>query len=343
MSNLGRNSLFVSQVTTIDNFNIYDLYHDVDCGKFDLAIEKTFSLIKLDIYNERQRLKLWEIRLLLLVFTDQLSVAKREAINVNNALYLLENVGNSNTIYPLPKNNAHISNEMLLLLLKLKSLPNLSLVNELYKLTYQARLKSTDVKSTTMLLQNISFYVCFILQITNNHLSLRSYVSSLKHQSKGLYHSNVTFLTIIVELMLGHKNSDSIVTKYQDDYDNLDEFTINSLKYVFQTIPPNINDSNLLSDESINKPTLELLDLANLVKKKDITSRILGCLLGLWDLHANYHFKLITDNGKLSFVGKDLSNNDVERMVETDDILDAILQLLNNNWCKYIHKVYGLE
>jgi hypothetical protein len=272
-----------------------------------------------------------------------LSIAKREAINVNNALYLLENVGTSNTIYPLPKNNEDISNEMLLLLLKLKSLPNLSLVNDLYKLTYQVRLKSTDVKSTTTVLQNVSFYVCFILQITNNQLSLKSYVSSLKHQSKGLYHSNITLLTIIVELMLNPKNSDSIVTKYQDDYDNLDEFTINSLKYVFQTISPNINEGKLLEDESINKPTLMLLDISNLVKEKHITSRILGCLLGLWDLHANYHFKLTTENGKLCFVGNELGDHDVERMVESDEIIDAILRLVNNSWCKYIHKVYGLE
>ncbi|GEQ69518.1 hypothetical protein JCM33374_g3190 [Metschnikowia sp. JCM 33374] len=148
----------------------------VDKATLAQLLDSTYFVIRGDtLGSAADILMVWEVRLSLLLFTDQLGAAKREAVALNNALYLHENPGaarpanpalvkpqgpgngpgpgpasvsvSAPPVYPLPTNNdGAISDSLLSLVLSLKSGPSMARVNEIYRLCYQKRLKGDSVR-----------------------------------------------------------------------------------------------------------------------------------------------------------------------------------------------------
>lgn len=389
---------------------------------FDSIINKTYYLLKStnDISNA---LKLWQIRLTCHLFNNQLSYAKKELINLNNTLYLQENhnitppppppaassssslslslsngstpnattttTTNNNPIYPLPKNNQLIIDfKLLILLLRLKNFPNMNLINELYKLIYQLRLKRNDNINNDQIslllvknLQNLSYDNIVILTLTKNYLTLINFLSNLIQELKELkdsedkkqnmansfdcdYYSNINLIYLIINLIVHHKNHnqnhiDVVIndTNFNHIWDNqINETTKNSLIYTLQHIPPSIasKHDNNPQESSIQFKCDSIKDLGQLVQEGKITGRIICSMLGIWDLSNTYGFTLSNNsnsdgNSALQFT-KINSQEDQQQQqhldintLSKDEIINKCCDLLNDQWCNYINKVYGLE
>ncbi|ODV79765.1 uncharacterized protein CANTADRAFT_48489 [Suhomyces tanzawaensis NRRL Y-17324] len=347
--------------TSLQEFN-KELGESTD---FDDLVDKTYALLTQHQLNIQEALAVWETRLTLHLFNNQLSYAKKEAINLNNALYLQENpnpaplpggnrsrgnsVGSSTPplqpIYPLPKNKAAtIEYDLLVLLLRLKSIPNMNLINELYKLNFQMRLKSDlDEDVLRMKLINLSYDIMVILSVTKNHATLLNYLhglrlelerieskraASAKSDAYSTYLSNVILVQIIIESIV-HKQKKTpsleliIAAQYGELFKRINEETKRSLIYVLRHILPTITENQMVA---YDKSELSLDDLIGLVAEDKISVRIICSMLGLWDLSNNYGFQLSGET-EISYgpVGTSLTNQ------------------VTNNWYKYINKVYGLE
>lgn len=343
-------------------------------------IDYTYYLILNPGFGVKQMLKLWEIRLLLLLFNNQINLAKKEAINVNNALYNHENnlpagtllnevnkitntpnnANNANNllpIYPLPKNNTGlIDYNLLILLLRLKSIPNLGLVNELYKLCYQLRLTKTSDEEIGFKLINLSYEIIVVLTITKNYLSLLSFLKSIIHdlkfqQNSGelsegyqIYQSNVTLIYVIISLVNDNKlgkitsnNLSKVCKRYEESFNEINSFSLNSLYRVLKTISPIIHE-DYKQLEALGK--LEIGDLTlprviESIKTGEITGRIICSILGLWDL--NNSFDCVLDENQFEINVNDESDDSLDRKI------DLGYRLITKNWNKFIYKVYGLE
>lgn len=283
----------------LDECNIEDLLVGIKSKQpYNELIDLTYYLLKNNSLSLSELLKIWEIRLILHLFNNQLTFSKKEAINLNNALYLNENndiappqgqqvqnpnsnndsrassmnsgIGNTPSpspglqpIYPLPKNNnGLIGHSLLIMILRLRSIPNLSLVNELYKLCYQLRLRSSGAEEEKVGLQlkliNLSYDIIVILSITKNYHTLLNYLESIRYelvlqkkqnQLSDMYRqylSNVTLLWVIILIMVYVRNgtkkdrlTDIITKHYQDTFENdVNELSMNSLSYVLSHILP---------------------------------------------------------------------------------------------------------
>lgn len=173
----------------------------------DLVHNTYFELRQGSLNTVGEILAVWEIRLSLLLFSDQLSAAKHEAVNLNNALYGHENPGSGPSIItptgppnsklvppvmPLPNNNdGKIPDSLLTLLLSLKAAPNLARVHELYRLCYQRRLKGPSENSETNFLKlpqtdiqvhlmALAYAVVAVLLVSRNYSTLVSYAASMR-------------------------------------------------------------------------------------------------------------------------------------------------------------------
>ncbi|OBA22522.1 hypothetical protein METBIDRAFT_11348 [Metschnikowia bicuspidata var. bicuspidata NRRL YB-4993] len=179
-----------------------------------------FALRGAVLQSAGECLAAWEIRLLILLFSGQLARAKREAVALNNALYLRENPGANraslastpfkhpaNTppspgtggsrhgpavlpVYPLPNNNdGQIPDSLLMLMVSLKAAPSLARVNEIYRLCYQKRLKGDRENAGVFVgtgnglqarLMALAYAVIAVLFVTRNHATLVSFLASLR-------------------------------------------------------------------------------------------------------------------------------------------------------------------
>lgn len=359
---------------------------------YNELIDLTYYLLKDNSLSLSKLLKIWEIRLILHLFNNQLTFAKKEAINLNNALYLNENndvippqaqqvqspnnnnnndsrsssmnSGTGNTpspspglqpIYPLPKNNnGLIGHSLLIMILRLRSIPNLSLVNELYKLCYQLRLRSSGAEEEKADLQlkliNLSYDIIVILSITKNYHTLLNYLESIRYElllqkKQNLlsdmykqYLSNVTLLWVIILIMVYVRNgtkrdrlTDIITKHYQQTFESdVNELSINSLSYVLSHILPLPS-----SDEMAKVPqgVLTILHLVQLILLGDISGRIICSTIGLWDISNVHGYTLTKDKEfKLNHQSKEVSDN-----------VSSCYNELTNDWGKFIYKVYGLE
>ncbi|KAK6458710.1 uncharacterized protein RJT20DRAFT_123763 [Scheffersomyces xylosifermentans] len=385
-------------------------------NQYEQLLDQTYYLIKHDDLELAEILKLWQIRLILHLFNNQLAFAKKEAINLNNALYLHENnnvvpplpppppppqgassiaagasssslstsnsatSSNSNSvapspsltpIYPLPKNNQSlIDYDLLVLLLRLKSLPNLNLINEVYKLNYQLRLKSSQDLKTKLI--NLSYDVMVVMIVTKNYLSLLNYAVNLREELRLLqsrdefydqYLSNITALLVIVEtIILTHKDklageipvTELITEKYSKIYkEEVNSFTRNSLIYTIQFIEPTvtvpITESSISPETtSFDKSDVKLQDIIDLVQKNSLTSRIICSTMGLWDLSNIFpNFKLREGpEHKLEFVNEKKAGVETEEELEeksATELIDLVYSEVADNWYKYTYKIYGLE
>ncbi|KAG7665357.1 uncharacterized protein J8A68_001045 [[Candida] subhashii] len=382
---LSKESLFLKLPTSEppkQEITLQDLYNELktDNYQYTSVINKTYYILKSSTnLTHSQLLKLWSIRLTLHLFNDQLNYAKKESINLNNALYLNENsnISPSNTpppppnrgtgqpglapVYPLPRNNQNLlDHNLVILLLRLKSIPNLNLINELYKLNYQLRLRPQQVKQEDLRsrLINLSYDTIVILFITNNLQTLRSFLLNLYQELKlngevsslvySQYLSNITLVLIIVEtvIFVNLKETNIVNKVIQEKYGEVFMNQVNqesklSLVYTVRSIAP-IRNESLDSDFVIgNNP--DLGEIIKLVQDGRISGRIICSMLGIWDLLNNFpQFKLVQIEDEIQLTNE----RDKPSQEEANDDggwLDLAYQELNGNWYKYIHKVYGLE
>lgn len=389
---LSKESLFLKfPNASVDKYTVNDLLEGIKSKiPYSQLIDLTYYILKDNSLLLSELLKIWEIRLILHLFNDQLTYAKKEAINLNNALYLNENndiapaqaqqvqspnskvdsrtssmnsrTGNTPSpnpdlqpIYPLPKNNnGLIEHSLLIMILRLRSIPNLSLVNELYKLCYQLRLRSSGTReekqSLKLKLINLSYDIIVILSITKNYHTLLNYLKSIRYElvlqkkqnqlsdTYTQYLSNITLLWIIIVTMVYLRNgtkkdkvTDIITKNYKQTFeDDVNEESINGLSYVLSHILPLPS-----SDDMVQVPEgkLTVLALVHLIQHGDISGRIICSTMGLWDISnvhgfalTKYHdFKLTRQPGEVS------------------DGVSSCYDELTNDWSKFIYKVYGLE
>lgn len=187
--------------TTIPPDKIKDFSYISSAARTDL-IDLTHSVITAAVFPAPQTLRVWELRLTLLIFEGKLAVAKQEGINLNRSIYLHENPdhpkynqslaqtsargGNGAPApphaFPLPRNNEKIiPHLLLLLLLRLKSTPSMGTVNECYRVCYQLRLRGLAAESTNLQkkLMQLVYLIIVELIITKNTPTLVSYLESL--------------------------------------------------------------------------------------------------------------------------------------------------------------------
>lgn len=307
-------------------------------------------------------LQIWELRLVLLLFNHQLAAAKQEAVNLNNALYLLENEppkpGPDAAIYPLPKNNdGSISFALLLLVLRLKSVPNLALVNELYKLCYQLRLKGSTGADVQPKLAKLAYAVMLVLAITRNYFTLLSFLDSLRADIRGDlplhrdYASNVSLVWVLVSMLILKARSTEnkgdtadtatekaktqrellheLLSRLQPVYSCVEQSSLDAVKYVLQTyshIPGGVVEELHID--------LSLSGLADLTVSGNISTRIICCTLAVWDLQTTFSTLLAEKEGKVVF--------EVEAPLG-DTELDAVFGLVMSRWGSYVNKVFGIE
>lgn len=336
-------------------------------------IDYSYYLIVNPTFDVKQVLKLWEIRLLLLLFNNQINLAKKEAINLNNALYNHENnqpaggllnevnkMNNDNAlmpIYPLPKNNnGLIEYNLLILLLRLKSIPNLGLVNELYKLCYQLRLTKTSDEEIQLKLINLSYEIVVVLTITKNFLTLLSFIESILHdlsvqekfgeltETYLNYKSNVTLIYVIINIIndnrlgkLTPNNLSKVTKKYEMNFKNINQNSINCLYRVLKTVSPIIHEDVQLLEaiEKLEIGDLGLSKVIGFIRNGELTGRTICSILGLWDLSNSFDCEL-TESLFVVNVNEECDDT-------TNGKIGLAYRLVTKNWNKLIYKVYGLE
>lgn len=341
-------------------------------------IDCTYYILKNGQLTVEETLKVWELRLALTLFNDQLQLAKREAITLNSALYLRENpnaqpppgsrIHSSSSldvsapsrapqqtyIYPLPKNNnGMIDYGLLLMILRLKSVPNLILVNELYKMCYQMRLKGTSSEAIRVQakLTNLSYEVIMVLTITRNYFTLLSFLNSLRHditmKSENdvksshdmIFRSNVCLLQVIITLLVWTKDKSKheLADLPQDIVDLfalVEDASLMLLKHVLLCVSPIVGGADLHESAEPDE-MLSLAEITELVWSKNILARTICCTLATWELSNVFRTELVEEEGKTRLV--------VEAVATLDSRLEKVYGEIMTRWGQYIHKVYGLE
>lgn len=320
--------------------NFPDFYNSIS-SNFNI-LSQSFSLLKSSTSLE-DSIKIWEIRLLWLIFNDKLLQAKQEATNLNNTIYISE-LGevppNPPRVLPLPRNNnGHINHRLLVLLLRLKSVPNLTLVNEFYKLCYQLRLR--DHEHLSQKLVNLSYDIMVVLLINKNYSTLLNLLYLMENEMKLVKGSEVQIdrfnLLIIITRVFIYQQSQTPreiirreMSQWDSDFGAL-KSSLDCLKYVLATVEP-IYSPGSAESNLVKLETLSLDDLVSMVLDGKITTRIVCCTLGIWDLQNNYGFEL-NENGFLS------TETDIPEEIGLSDCY----LLMCTKWLQHITKVYGLE
>lgn len=382
-SHLCSDSLF-SQIPQ-GNDDTSDLFYDVEyvrSASNQQLIDCTYRQLKSGDLSVEEALKVWEIRLTLTLFNDQLQQAKREAVCLNNALYTFENpnappltasrMGSStslsdstsasrgtphqytNVVYPLPKNNdGSIEYRLLLIILRLKSVPNLILVNELYKICYQMRLKGSSSEAIKLQakLTNLSYEVIMVLTITRNYSTLLSFLNSLRRDVRAKcnnadngshnerYLSNVSLIQVLITLFVWTKNKSheelsDLPPEIAATFELVDETSLASLKHVLQSFSSVVGGPQLDHQIKLSDP-LSLSKIAELVYNKQLSARTICCTLATWELSNVFRTELVEDNGKSQLM--------VETVDEQKSKLDIVYGEIMKRWGRYFNKVYGIE
>ncbi|RLV95807.1 hypothetical protein JA1_000780 [Spathaspora sp. JA1] len=325
MTYLGKDSLFLKLPTSEipKEPTLLDLYTQLQTSNpnYDTLINLTYYLIKSPNLQPSQIIKLWLIRLTLHIFNNQLNYAQREAINLNNVLYLQEFPNATTmTIYPLAKK---VDFNLSILLLRLKSRPDLTLVNDLYKLNYQLRL--TNVVELQRKLINLSFNVMVVLLISKQYITLQSMLTNISCQLENTiyetyieYKSQVILLSIIIDLKL-YSTTDIIESKYSDTFSQITQSTKSTLLQVIPTLDINFTLSDLI--------------------KLDISNSVLISILAIWDICNTYPFKLIDNSLTYQSPEKEEEQEDLS----SDWLVDLAYDELNKHWKENINKLYAIE
>lgn len=318
---------------------------------YTLLLDQTYHLLKRSSSIDAA-CRLWEIRLSLMLFSGNLQVARREAINLNNALYLHENpgaerplrpgtpAGQPNYIYPLPKNNGgEIRAPLLRLLLRLKSQRNLALVNELYKQCYQSRLRAAapDRAVLQLLLMCLAYEVVAVLFVTKNHLTLVNFLQSLRANLErraaepecAEYLSQMLLMHVCAELIQAKKGGKPFGELHglEAPFGVVSETSLTGLTYIASTIAPLMGGEPAPPKQA--QWTLELL--ADAFAADAVLARTICCVLALWELSAVHQTELTA----ASFT--------VTVQPEDDSPLGIAYSIVMSQWGSFVNKLYGME
>lgn len=240
--------LFVHQPSaTIAPDRIKDISYVSAASRADL-IDLTHSVITSAVFPVQETLRVWELRLTLLLFEGKLAVAKQEGINLNRSIYLHENPGHLKSnqdqsqtptrggalaappppqAFPLPRNNEKsVPHLLLLLLLRLKSTPSMGTVNECYRVCYQLRLRGLAAESAKLQsqLMQLAYLIIVELIITKNIPTLVSYLESLvaglqqqinnqKTERAETYLSNIKLIEFLAHGLVIMRNTKDTATQ----------------------------------------------------------------------------------------------------------------------------------
>lgn len=338
---LSQDWLFVTRPPPSD-ISLQQFYDSVNTDQVEVLIDKTFSVLKLPL-TVADKLKAWEIRLLLQLFDNKLLQAKQEAINLNNLLYLQENNNVAPTnpgVYPLPRNNnGMIHHRLLVLLLRLKSIPNMNLINEFYKLCYQLRLRNSahDVKDLSKKLVNLSFDTIVILLVNKHYPTLLNFVNSMIYEIKSNklqdYNSllgNIRLLRIVTKTLIFKSTGidpeniiTNIVTDHQQEYEEISSVCFDYLLYA---LAKESKDSGPIEPHLLTLPKL-----IQLILDGKISSTVLSSTVAIWDLVNSFGF--ILEESSLRPI-HDPAN---------DITVSCCLEHVSNRWCDNFDKLYGLQ
>lgn len=221
--------------TAIAAYDLQAVIEDINDHHYDDAADKLYGLLQLDSYTDEAKLKLWQARLTLLMFT-QLERARHEAVALNNHLFLLENDAPAASVYPLPRNNPMIPTLLLLLLLRLKLKPLVTVINEIYKLVYQTRLKLTKGGDTRQQLMVALYEVLAALVashqwlvVLNMALLTQSQAQAHNHDDYRDYASNLSLVVMIVSALVGKEISPAQFDQLQLSTKQLWKYAVNNL------------------------------------------------------------------------------------------------------------------
>lgn len=297
-----------------------------ECQKesnFQKLIDLTYSLLQNHDSSIGDKLKVWEARLSLHLFNNNISYAKSEAIQLNNALFLRENnnhppnqpspkmpivqhnhpkqiVHTVVPVYSLPKNNdGAIEHTLLTLILRLKSSPNMNLINDLYKLCYQLRLKSSTYNDKSLLLSriiNLSYNVMAILLKSRNYLTLLNYIKSMRHDLKlqeknghisDKYKQCLSNISLMLILVTAH-----MLIEQKIPFEKVSSFVAGEYESMFES---EINEATLTTfensakklqvDDFASSDSPGLRDILRILQDPNQSFSILTSTLGIWDVY----------------------------------------------------------
>lgn len=341
----------------------------VKSASIPLLIDLTYVVITAAVFNVPETLRVWELRLTLLLFSGQLAIAKREAINLNRLIYLHENPDQlknpliqtpvpgsasgqgpnvSQHLYPLPRNNENsVPYLLLLLLLRLKSTPSMGMVNECYRLCYQLRLRGKLLESDVLQkrLMQLAYLIVVQLVITKNNLTLLSYLESLSQSlqlqlkvrptSKVLeYSDRINFAFFLAQgLAILRHTKESVVQDAQFE----------ALRPNFESSTPQVLELLMFALNSwaphVNGPSpeekLAMSDLTfeNVVfmmRTGRISVRIVCCTLAVWDLDSAFDVTL--EDNKL-----------VLKVSSNGEQLDNTYEYIMSQWGQHVNRVFCVE
>ena len=347
---------------------------------YDFAADLTYSVLKNEHLTKQEILTIWEIRLTLHLFADNLTCARKEAINVNNALYLLENRENKPRslaegiagsfkdrrrttppllpIYPLPKNEeGDINWSLIILMFRLKSIPSTSVINELHRLCYRNREIAQNEEASSdirLRLINLSYDLVIILVVSRSYLQLICYLESL-----------------MFELHLQKKQGE-VSPKYQDYLSNIvllwgiilslvhyrkgsDEETV--LQMIKDKCGP-IYELDVTA-QSVHSLLYVLTTIKPSVSPEDERSSLPASVTisSLSDIVNLVYRGRITTRIICSMLGLwDIQNTFAYILTNSGSFnlirqpttpaqegLDGVYDIMSSMWGKHINKVYGLE
>jgi hypothetical protein len=309
------------------------------------AADATYRLLQAPLARAAA-LQVWEVRLAALVLGGRLGWAKREAVNLNNELYVSENgepaapAAPGDAVYPLPRNNdLSIPPTLMVLLLRLKLIPNLTLVNELYKLTYQMRLRARGARRHCLArqLRSLSCSVVAVLTVTKQYPTLINFAEALLREGDDAqYRCNMVLVVLLTKLTLHMRQvrlrgeaDDAVVARYAALYDAVGALALATLAQVLARYGGDAaaGDAAVASATSAVPAApaapLSLARLVQLVRDAAISSRIVCCMVASWELNETF--------------------GEGAAPVTPETEISACYKALVPQWFDNLHRVYCLE
>ena len=361
MNHITAKELFVHQSHTIILPDKFFDFLFVSTASVVQLVDLTHSVITAGVFSAQETLRVWELRLMLLLFAGQLPVAKQEASALNKSIYLHENpdhakygqnpesgVAKPHFVNPLPRNNeGTVPYTLLLLLLRLKSSPSMATVNEIYRVCYQLRLRGQALQRSTLLnqLMRLAYSVIVQLVIMKNSATLVSYLESLAAsleqqlkvewtetaaRNKGSIQLALLFAHVLV--ILRH-TKDLVVQDAQFE----------ALRPVFETLSPQALESLQFAlnswalhvggpapEQKVALSDLDFKSVVGMIRNGRISTRIICCTVAIWDLDAAFDVHL--GGGHLSV-----------SVPKGDHYLDEVYAHVVSQWGNNSNRVFCFE
>lgn len=349
--------------TVIPPDKIYDLSFITAASQAEL-IDLTHSAITARVLEPAETLRVWELRLTLLLFNGKLATAKKEAINLNTSIYLHENPDQAlrpsvpekpstpnspQYVYPLPRNNDNsIPYLLLLLLLRLKSTPSMGMVNECYRVCYQLRLRGLALETT--ILQNqliqLAYLIIVELVITKNSLTLISYIESLLKsleeqlqsskptQKAEKYMENIQFMLFLAQALAMLRipkdpaAQDLQFETLREYFDNILPRALDALRFALNSWAPHVGGPTPEDKLSALDVTFEAV--IGMLRKGRISTRIICCTLAVWDLDTAFEASIVDDLLEV-------------KVPKNEERSDEVYSYIMGQWGNHANRVFCIE